>query len=224
MPSPASKNQNLDCHSLCALTTSPNKNNNCKRLRKNLEEKSQDCGICAQESLSGFSSQPSHAVEVSCKKLKDPELRQKSCRLILTWGRSNWPPSHCFYPGRPDYRLPQERSTLQNIPRQRTWEPWALQSTVGLGLSKAGTLRSWDLEPGDVHIGNYHQEIFRSNLCACTFILNGGKIINEISLFAPPRTFQLVPLEWSSQPPLRQSEVPADDSSSPTSCSVFCSQ
>ena len=51
---------------------------NCKRLRKNLEEKSQDCGICAQESLSGFSSQPSHAVEVSCKKLKDPKLMQKS--------------------------------------------------------------------------------------------------------------------------------------------------
>ena len=41
---------------------------NCKRLRKNLEEKSQGCGICAQESLSGFSSQPSHAVVVSCKK------------------------------------------------------------------------------------------------------------------------------------------------------------
>ena len=51
---------------------------NCKRLRKNLEEKSQSCGICAQESLSGFSSQPSHAVEVSCKKLKDPKLMQKS--------------------------------------------------------------------------------------------------------------------------------------------------
>ena len=50
---------------------------NCKRLRKNLEEKSQGCGICAQESLSEFSSQPSHAVEVSCKKLKDPELMQK---------------------------------------------------------------------------------------------------------------------------------------------------
>ena len=78
MPSPASKNQNLDCHSLCALTTSPNKNNNCKRLRKNLEEKSQDCGICAQESLSGFSSQPSHAAVESCKKLKDPKLMQKS--------------------------------------------------------------------------------------------------------------------------------------------------
>ena len=78
MPSPANKNQDLDCQSFCALTSSPNKNNNCKRLRKNLEEKSQDCGICAQESLSGFSSQPSHAVEVSCKKLKDPKLMQKS--------------------------------------------------------------------------------------------------------------------------------------------------